>query len=131
MAYQTADLVNVPIGQSEPEPMMQQTVSGDYFAVLGVQPALGRLISPEDDRAPGRQPVAVIGDGLWKSRFQGSPMAVGSKLQFGGQVFDIVGVAPPQFFGVEVGKVVEVWTPISMAPAAMRFRPLPALPRSA
>ncbi len=83
MAYQTTDLVRISIGQSEPEPMMQQSVSGNYFEVLGVQPALGRVIAPKDDREPGRQAVAVIGDRLWKSRFHGSPMAGSCWRMFG------------------------------------------------
>jgi hypothetical protein len=95
---------------------MQQTVSGDYFQVLGVQPAFGRVISPAEDQEPGEHAVAVISYRLWKRKFDKSPKVIGSKLQFGDHVFNIIGVAPPEFFGVEVGKMVDVWTPIAMAP---------------
>ncbi|MGC2660886.1 MAG: ABC transporter permease [Bryobacteraceae bacterium] len=118
MAYETADLTSVSIGNSGPERLMQQTVSGNYFGVLGVQAAVGRMISAEDDREPGRHPVAVVSYRLWQDRFNGSPTVIGRKLSFNDHVYDIIGVAPHQFFGVEVGKMVDVWTPISMAPAA-------------
>jgi predicted permease len=118
MAYQTGDLVSVSIGQSPPERLMQQTVSGNYFGVLGVRAAFGRMIFPEDDREPGRHPVAVVSYRVWKDRLKSSSRVIGSKLSFGDHVYDIIGVASPQFFGVEVGKRVDLWTPISMAPAA-------------
>jgi predicted permease len=118
MAYRTGDLVSVSVGRSGPERLMQQTVSGNYFGALGVQGALGRLISPEDDRGPGQHPVAVVSYRVWKDRLNNSPTAIGNKLSFGDHVYDIIGVAPREFFGVEVGKIVDVWTPISMAPAA-------------
>jgi putative ABC transport system permease protein len=118
MAYQAAEPAPVSIGRSEQERLMQQRVSGNYFHVLGVQAVAGRMISTEDDQKPGQQPVAVISERLWKSRFDQSATAIGSKLQFGDHVFNIVGVAPAAFFGVEVGKIVDVWTPMAMAPAA-------------
>ncbi len=117
MAYQAADLAVISIGRTEPERLMQQTVSGNYFRVLGVHPVEGRMISPEDDEVPGQHAVAVISYHLWKSRFRKGKRAIGSKLQFENHAFDIIGVAPAAFFGVEVGKMVDVWTPISMAPA--------------
>jgi predicted permease len=118
MAYQTGDLASVSIGQSAPERLMQQTVSGNYFDLLGVQAETGRMFSLEDDRGPGQHPVAVVSHRVWKNRVSNNQTVIGSKLSFGGQIYDIVGVAPPQFFGVEVGKIVDVWTPISVAPAA-------------
>lgn len=117
MAYQAADPAVISIDRTEPERLMQQTVSGNYFRVLGMRPVAGRMISPEDDGEPGQHAVAVISYRLWKSRFDKSERAVGSKLQFDNHTFDIIGVAPAAFFGVEVGKIVDVWTPISMAPA--------------
>jgi predicted permease len=117
MAYQAAEPAAISIDRSEPERLMQQTVSGNYFRVLGVNPVAGRMISPEDDSEPGQHAVAVISYRLWKSRFDTSERAIGSKLQFDNHAFDIIGVAPAAFFGVEVGKMVDVWTPVSMAPA--------------
>ena len=118
MAYQPAEFVSVSAGQSGTQRLMQQTVSGNYFSVLGVQAASGRMISNADDRDSAQYPVAVISYRFWQDRFEKSPRTIGSKLSFGEQVYDIIGVAPPEFFGVEVGKIVDVWTPVSMAPAA-------------
>ncbi len=112
-AYQSADFAPVAIGGNEPTRVMQQTISGNYFQVLGVRPAAGRMIAPSDEK----NPVAVISYRLWSDRFERSGHAIGSKLEFGGQAFDIMGVAPDSFFGVEVGKMVDVWTPIATAPA--------------
>lgn len=117
VAYQAANPALISIDRAEPERLVQQTVSGNYFRVLGVEPVAGRMISPEDDATPGQHPVAVISYRLWKSRFDKRERTIGSKLQFGNHVFEIIGVAPAPFFGVEVGKMVDVWTPISMAPA--------------
>ncbi len=118
MAYQPADLVRISIAHSAAESLMQQTVSGNYFGLLGVEAEFGRMISPEDDREPGRHPVAIISDRVWKDKLDSSPEVIGSKLSFGNHVYEVIGVAPRSFFGVEVGKVVDVWTPIAMAQAA-------------
>ncbi|HEX4808029.1 MAG TPA: ABC transporter permease [Bryobacteraceae bacterium] len=117
MAYQAADPAVISIGRTEPERLMQQTVSGNYFQVLGVLPVAGRMISPEDDGAPGQHAVAVISYRLWKTMFDRSERAIGSKLRFDNHTFDIIGVTPAAFFGLEVEKIVDVWTPVSMAPA--------------
>jgi predicted permease len=119
MAYHPAETALVSVGSGEAERLTHQTASGNYFTVLGVRPIAGRVLSPEDDGTPGRHPVAVISDRLWKSKFDRSIRALGNKLRWNDQVFDIVGVAPAEFFGVEVGQMVDVWTPISMAPIAL------------
>jgi predicted permease len=118
MAYQPADTALVSIGRTEPERLTHQTVSGNYFQVLGIRALAGRLISPRDDSEPGQHAVAVISYRLWNNRFAKSERAIGGKLQSDGHVFDIIGVAAPNFFGVEVGKMVDVWTPVAMAPAS-------------
>jgi predicted permease len=76
----------------------------------------GRLIAPVDGEVAGRDAVAVISTRLWKQAFGGGVSAVGSSLTVDGRTFNVIGVAPAAFFGVEVGKVVDVWTPVSMAP---------------
>ncbi len=116
-AYRTGQHASVQIGKSEPEGLTQQTVSGNYFEVLGVEPAFGRLISDEDDRERGQHAVAVVSYRFWKDRFNKSSTVIGEKLNFGDRIYEVIGVTPPQFFGVEVGKIIDVWTPISMAPA--------------
>src|SRR5437867_2989146 len=73
-------------------------VSGNYFAVMGVEAAIGRTLSIEDDR-PNAPPVAVVSDGFWKQRMGGNPAAVGTVVILNGTAFTIVGVTPREFFG--------------------------------
>lgn len=117
MAYQAAAPVSISINNSEPERLMQQTVSGNYFEVLGIGAGVGRMISPHDDSEAGQHAVAVISNRLWQTCFGKDRRAIGAKLRFGGHAFEIIGITPPGFFGVEVGKMVDVWTPVSMASA--------------
>ena len=96
-----------------------QLVSGNYFSVLGVSPRAGRAIGPEDDIAPNRHPVAMISYGYWKRRFGLDASAIGRAITISGTRFTIIGVTPPEFFGVEVGTAPELFLPIMMQPAAM------------
>jgi predicted permease len=88
-------------------------VSGNYFQVLGVTPQLGRLITPEDDKAPGASPVAVLSDRLWRRRFNADPSIVGRPIVLNGTPFTVVGVAPPGFRGTTLLSP-ELWTPLTM-----------------
>ena len=74
-------------------------VSGNYFAVIGVAPALGRTFSPDDDRVPNGSPVVVISDGLWHRRYAGDPAIVGRTVAINGHPLTVVGVMPPTFQG--------------------------------
>ena len=116
MAYRPADEQAVSIKDDEQLRLTHQSVSGNYFPLLGVQPAFGRLIAATDDGKPGQQPVAVISYRLWKDKFNTSAAAIGSKIHLADRTFDVIGIVPPQFFGVEIGRIVDVWTPIAMAP---------------
>ena len=116
MAYEPAEPQIVSLNRGSDQQLYQQAISGNYFQVLGVRPALGRLIAASDDREPGQHPVAVISDRLWRERFDRSAAALGSKLRIDDQTFEIVGVAPRPFFGVEIGKFVDVWTCIAAQP---------------
>ena len=78
-------------------------VSGDFFETLGLSPVIGRLLTPRDDLAGGER-VAVISDAIWRQRFGGAVGAIGSTVMLGCQPLTIVGVAPPGFFGIEVGR---------------------------
>jgi putative ABC transport system permease protein len=86
-------------------------VNGDYFATLGVRPALGRLISAADDRR-GCPAIAVLSYNFWQQHYGGSATAVGSTLSLNSQLFEIVGVAAPGFYGMEVGRKFDVAAPI-------------------
>jgi predicted permease len=91
-----------------------EVVSGNFFSVLGVGPALGRVLSPDDDRVPGASPVAVVSYGYWQSRFGGDPSVVGRKISLNAYPFTIVGVAAPGFTGLLKGQNVDVFVPIAM-----------------
>jgi predicted permease len=88
-------------------------VSGDYFRTLGVKPYLGRLINAEDDRRGAATSNAVISYQFWQREFGGKADVVGSKLLLDGQPFEVIGVAPVGFFGVEVGRSFDVAIPLS------------------
>jgi hypothetical protein len=92
--------------------------SGKLFEVLGVQPVLGRTLTAADDRRGGGPdgPVAVIGYGFWQRRFGGAADVVGRTLTVERVPYTIVGVAPPEFFGVEVGRTFDVAIPIGTEP---------------
>ena len=94
-------------------------VTGRYFPILGIIPAAGRTLGPDDDRVPLGHPVAMLSYGYWKSRFRLDPAVVGSQITLSGTPFTVVGVTPPEFFGVEVGAAPEIFVPVMMQPAVM------------
>lgn len=89
-------------------------VSGSYFPVLGLTPALGRLLTPEDDKTVGTHFVAVLSHGYWSSRFLLNPNVLNETLVINGQAMTIVGVAPRGFNGTVLGNNPDVFVPISM-----------------
>jgi predicted permease len=86
-------------------------VSGGFFSVLGLRPSAGRLIADSDDRR-GCPAVAVLSYGFWQERYGGAKSAVGSTLSLSGHPFEVIGVAPPGFFGLSVGGKFDVAAPI-------------------
>jgi predicted permease len=88
--------------------------TGNYFDVLGVKPALGRFFTPDDDRAPGAHPVAVITYDCWQKRFAGDPQTIGKTVIVNGRNFTIIGVAPQGFYGSEIIYRPEIWFPMMM-----------------
>ena len=101
-------------------------VSGDYFAVLGVAPSIGRVLAEDDLPASN---TAVITDDLWQRAFARDPAILGQAMQLGDKPYTIVGVGPPGFTGVSMGQPVDVFVPITRLPAqslknseAMMFR---------
>ncbi len=93
-----------------------ELVSGDYFSGLGVGAVAGRMISEADDRA-GAVPVAMISYGYWERRFGGEPSVVGRTATINNIPFVIVGVASPEFFGLQPGRSIDVWLPLHTQPA--------------
>jgi putative ABC transport system permease protein len=89
------------------------TVSGNYFTVLGGQPALGRLLMPEDDVTPGSHAVVVLSDGFWRRQFGGDPTLVGRTIGFNGRAYEVVGIAAKEFVGTQPN-VPDFWVPLAM-----------------
>ena len=86
-------------------------VSGEYFRGLTVSPAAGRLIESEDDR-PGAAPVAVISFATSQNRFGGPPNAIGQSILVDNISFTVIGVAPPEFFGVDPAAAPDLYLPL-------------------
>jgi len=92
-------------------------VVGDFFPVLGVKPAIGRLIGPEDDRLGGaHSAVAVVSWSFWKSRFNLDPGILGKRIILQGAPVTVIGVTPREFFGLEIWSRPEVWVPTGLEP---------------
>jgi len=91
-------------------------VSGGFFDTLGIRPALGRLILPSDDHPGCGAGGVVISDSFWQKEFAANPSIVGQKINLEGHPFEIIGVTPSSFFGVEVGRRFDVALPICSEP---------------
>jgi predicted permease len=89
-------------------------VSGNMFPLFGLEPALGRLLAPGDDRGRGLAPYAVLSWDYWNHRFGRDPHVLGRSLQIGDQTFEIIGVGPSDFTGTETGSVTDIFLPLSM-----------------
>jgi predicted permease len=90
-------------------------VSGEFFSVLGVVPAAGRVFSAEDDRPGCGLPGAIISYGFWQQEFGGRP-AVGQMLKLNDKSVEVIGVTPANFFGIAVGQTFDVAVPICSQP---------------
>ena len=106
----------------QPERVMGVLVSGNYFDVLGVTPALGRRFLPEEDRTPGTHSVAVVSYGLWQRRFGADPKLVGRTITLNTYRFTVIGVAPAEFRGVRRGVSPDVYAPMQMIAQAWPAR---------
>src|SRR6185436_3940528 len=100
--------------EGETEPASLQLVSPEFFPLLGVSPALGRLLPEATDES--HEPVAVISHAYWQRRFGGSPDAAGSAVTINGASFTIVGVAARGFGGVWLETPVDIWAPLATQP---------------
>jgi len=115
-AYNDLDLV---LGDgTEGESVLGELVSGNFFEVLELRAALGRMIVPSDD-APSQPPVAVIDQTLWQNRFQRDPAIVGKTVRLNRQTFTIVGVLPSYYTGLMVGPPRQIFIPLATQPLVM------------
>jgi predicted permease len=103
----------------EHKPVAAEIVSGTYFSVLGVGPALGRVLARDDDETPGASPVVVLAYDFWRTQLAGDPQIVGRKVLMNQHPMTVVGVAAPAFRGIDVGEVPSLWIPASMSAQAI------------
>ena len=89
-------------------------VSGSYFPILGLRPAVGRLFTPEDDRTIAGHPVVVLSEAYWRTRFDANPNVINETLIVNGQALTIVGVAPRDFVSTSLGTRPHVYVPLTM-----------------
>jgi len=98
----------------QPEPVLAQLVSGDFFTVAGARPQLGRLLAPSDANEIGGAPVVVITDQFWERRFGRDESVIGRRIRVSGTPVTIVGVSHRGFGGLTVGLPVDVFVPLTM-----------------
>ncbi len=96
-----------------------ELVSGNYFSVLGTSATYGRLLTDDDEQTSSAGPVAVMSHRYWRTHFSSNPAVVGRLIQIDSRAFTVVGVAAPEFFGVDVSATPDVWVPLSMQPQLM------------
>jgi hypothetical protein len=104
---------------SSAEPVLGALVSANYFEVLGVRPALGRLFLPEETAGRGDSAAVIVSDALWRRKFSADPSIVGQMVHLDGAPFTVVGVTPPGFMGDFPGFGLSFWTPLSQQPKLM------------
>src|ERR1700692_963421 len=100
-AYQLAPLGFAADQNVQPQLKAALLVSGNFFQVLGTTPQLGRGFTPEEDKAPGRDAVVVLGYDGWKNEFRADPGVIGRRVRLNGLDFTIMGVAPKNFTGMD------------------------------
>jgi predicted permease len=113
-----ATTVTLSMG-GEHKPVAAEIVSGTYFQVLGVGPALGRVLGSDDDQTPGASPVVVLTNDFWRTQLASDPDVVGRKVLVNQYPMTVVGVAAPTFRGIDVGEVPSLWIPASMSAQAI------------
>ncbi len=97
-------------------------VSGNMFPLFGLEPALGRLLAPIDDRGRGGGPYAVLSWDYWSHRFGRDPKDLGRPVHIGDQTFEVIGVGPRDFTGTEKGIVTDIFLPLNMNSMAAEDR---------
>lgn len=113
-AFANAGQINLS-GNGTASVLTGQAVSGDFFQLLGVGAAAGRLIAQSDDSVSS-QPVVVLNYGYWMSEFGGSPAAIGKTVRLNNVPFTIIGVAEQRFDSLSPGRVYSIWIPLSAMP---------------
>jgi predicted permease len=114
------EMVPLNVGEKgRTERIFGQLVSGNYFSALGLKPAIGRFIQPEEAERPGSEPVLVISYDYWQTRFAGAPGIVGQKTRVNDHDLTIIGVAPKHFQGTMVPLKFDLWVPATLTPTLL------------
>lgn len=110
-------LAEVTLGRGrDARQVSAELVTGGYFSALGVTAQLGRTLTPQDELAPGRHPVVVLSDGIWRRDFAADPTIIGRTVEINRQPLTVVGVAAPGFHGAIVSYDIELFIPVLTAP---------------
>ncbi|MGD0670058.1 MAG: ABC transporter permease [Bryobacteraceae bacterium] len=108
-------------GHGDAQGLVGEIVSANYFSTLGVEPVVGRAFLQEEDQVPGARAVAVIGYGLWKRVYGGDPQVTSRTIGLNRRQYQIVGVAPEGFHGIDSLYAAEVWVPMMMYEQVLPF----------
>ena len=114
-------------GIEQVEQVWGETVSGNYFDVLGIRPFRGRAFVSEEDQMPGAHPVAVISFGFWQRRFNADPEVLGQTIALNNFPFTMIGIGPRDYTGMVRGLASDVWVPTMMMPQLEPRHGLPLL----
>ncbi len=115
-----SEMVPFNVGEKgQTERIFGQLISGNYFSALGLKPAIGRFIQPEEAERPGTEPVLVISYDYWQTRFAGAAGIVGQRVRVNDRDLTVIGVAPKQFQGTMIPLKFDLWTPATMTPALL------------
>lgn len=120
--------LSIAAGSNSPRLFTGEAASGEYFRVLGVKPAYGRVYDESEDRTEGSAPLAVLSHGFWTSEFGADPGVVGRNISVNRQNFSVIGVMPFGFKGINSISEPAMWVPLSMVrglmerPEAMKER---------
>jgi len=119
-AQSDLDKSSVRIAGGQPEDAHSKLVSEDYFSVLGISPAIGRVFTPDDRKAPGQDPYAVLSYDYWQHRFGGNTAVLGTPIRLVSTTVTVIGVTPAGFHGESVGQRPDFWMPMMMQPVIMQ-----------
>jgi len=112
--YVTAGFATRP--GAVPALKMGMLASGNLFPVMGIRPVLGRAFRPEEDRVPGRDALVVLGHALWEQQFGSDPAVLGRRVDIDPHPFTVIGVAPPEFSGMDQFVRTDFFVPLMMSP---------------
>ncbi|HTG17111.1 MAG TPA: ABC transporter permease, partial [Blastocatellia bacterium] len=101
-------------GSGESKQLFAEVVTGNYFDVLGVKATAGRTFLPDEDKTPGTHPVVVLSYASWKRDFGGDPELVGRTISLNRRDYAVVGIAPKDFTGTDLGGGPDMWVPMMM-----------------